>query len=93
MTKKRSLQIDFSMKLRHSNGPRDYRQNRQKGRRSVGNMRQPGQSLEYRDLFSGSGQKDEWRDEKMTFFEAVFSGCAHPDLSTRAMNEGDAIHV
>ncbi len=55
--------------------------------KSVGNLKQPGQGIEYRDLFSG-GSSTEWRDEKMTFFEAVFSGRAHPELTKRAMTEG-----
>jgi len=55
--------------------------------RSVGNLISPGQRKEYRDLFTGGSGK-EWRDEKMSFFEAVFSGRAHPELTKRAMTEG-----
>ena len=55
--------------------------------RSVGNLKSPGQSKEYRSLFPG-GSRKEWTDNKMTFFEAVFSGRAHPELTKRAMTEG-----
>jgi HK97 family phage major capsid protein len=45
----------------------------------------PDDNKSYRSLFGDSGR--EWEDRDMTFFEALFSGRAHPGLVKRAMNE------
>lgn len=44
---------------------------------------------DFRSLY-GSGGNDEyrWTDEDSHFFQALFSGRFHPDLTKRAMNEG-----
>lgn len=44
---------------------------------------------DFRSLY-GTGGSDEyrWKDEESNFFQALFSGRYHPELTKRAMNEG-----
>lgn len=48
-------------------------------------LRSPGQSKKYRDLFGGDGYV--WPDKDTNFFSAVFSGRMYPGLTIRAMTE------
>ena len=44
---------------------------------------------DFRSLYgSSNGNEYRWQDEDSHFFQALFSGRFHPDLTKRAMNEG-----
>ncbi len=47
----------------------------------------PNDRKDYKALF-GSQDQNSWTDKAISFFQAVFSGRHHPDLSIQAMNEG-----
>ena len=54
---------------------------------SVGyELRSAHQSKSFQDLF-GDDHEYRWTDHEQTFFQALFSGRAHPGLTTRSMNE------
>lgn len=55
------------------------------GAHSAYELRAPGQSKTYRDLFGSDGYQ--WPDKETNFFAAAFSGRHHPGLQVRAMNE------
>ena len=50
-------------------------------------LRSPDAAKDYRALF-GTRDVVNWHDRSTDFFQAVFSGRHHPELSTRAMTEG-----
>ena len=50
-------------------------------------LRSPDAPKDYRSLF-GNTNDVKWEDRSTDFFQAVFSGRHHPELSTRAMTEG-----
>jgi len=43
---------------------------------------------DFRSLFGSAQGEYKWTDKESRFFEALFSGRYHPDLTKRAMNEG-----
>lgn len=50
-------------------------------------VRTEAQDKSYRSMFGPKKAEFNWSSDGMSFFEAVFSGRAHPGL-VRAMNEG-----
>ena len=50
-------------------------------------LRSPQDSKKYRDLY-GERAGYAWQDKSINFFQAVFSGRHHPELTTRSMIEG-----
>ena len=51
-------------------------------------IRLAGDPKDYRSLYGTDRNEYQWRDKESTFFQALFSGRYHPELTKRGMTEG-----